>query len=425
MEAAQNKFFIQLSKEFYDLPLMKKAGFLILSCYALAIFSYSIIGGLTNPPDVESFFVTSKLLVNKIDPSRLSIEYIRSVPEINFEGLDRSGGRSLYPPSAHILFIPFYAFLASSQLAKISWLIWNLIFIGIIFHVIRKKYLLKLPLMDSYLLLILILGAYATKSCLRYGQTSLFSFAAFMVTLLLKDRSKWLAGIAFALALSKPTLMALFAVYFLCKREYQIVLVAIAVHVVITLGLSIWIGVSPLSLINNYLEKVSLLTNTYPCALWWAYQVTGFSIISLLHLLQFPTFGISIIRLLLYAGAAVYIYRERQAEELQTMGVIGLISMFIDFHWHYDFVVLFLLFPVFIKPFAGNDSDQWPLFYYLALLFMPDLMRAGDFLINHRYYLIAWQIIYTGLFLILLWIFMKRSVPGAGNAATIGSPELT
>jgi len=246
-----------------------------------------------------------------------------------------------------------------------------------------------------------------------------------MVTLLLKDRSKWLAGVAFALALSKPTLMALFAVYFLCKKEYQIVLVALTVHVLITLGLSAWVGEHPLSLINNYLEKVSLLTNTYPCALWWAYQVTGVSLTSLLHLFQFPTGGITIIRLLLYVGAAIYIYKERQAEELRTLGLLGLISVFIDYHWHYDFVVLFLLFPVFIKPFPRNDRDQWPLFYYLALMFMPDLMRAGDFLINHRYYLIAWQIIYTGLFLILLWIFMKRSAPRAGNATAIGSHELT
>jgi hypothetical protein len=95
--------------------------------------------------------------------------------------------------------------------------------------------------------------------------------------------------------------------------------------------------------------------------------------------------------------------------------------VFIDYHWHYDFVVLFLLFPIFIKPCPGSKNDQWPLYYYLALMFMPDLMRAGDFLINHRYYLIAWHIIYTGLFLILLWIFMKRSAPRAENVAAIGS----
>ena len=124
-------------------------------------------------------------------------------------------------------------------------------------------------------------------------------------------------------------------------------------------------------------------------------------------------------------GAAIYIYRERQAEEIRVLGLIGLISMFIDYHWHYDFVVLFLLFPVFIKPFPGNDRNQWPLFYYLVLMFMPDLMRAGDFLINHSNYLIAWQIIYTGLFLILLWIFMKRSAPRAGNAVTFRSHQLT
>jgi len=408
----------QLFEEINNLQLIQKLGLLLLSLYSLAVFSYSLHGALIDAPDVKSFFITSKLLISKIDPSKLSVDYINNTPQIDFQGLDKSGGRSLYPPSTHLLFIPFYAFLVSPELAMLSWLLWNLVFIGIIFYSIREKFLVRSPVLHSYLFLLLIIGSYATKSCLRYGQTSLFSFAAFMVTLLLKDRSKWLAGIAFALALSKPTLMALFAVYFLCKREYQILIVALAVHALITLGLSVWIGVSPISLLGNYLEKVSLLTNTYPCALWWAYQVTGVSLTSLLHLFQFPSAGITTIRLLLYMGAAVYICRERQADELRTLGMIGLISMLIDYHWHYDFIVLLLLFPVFIKPFSGSDGNQWPLLYYLALMFMPDLMRAGDFLINHRYYLIAWQITYTGLFLILLWIFMKRSAPRVENAVT-------
>jgi hypothetical protein len=184
-------------------------------------------------------------------------------------------------------------------------------------------------------------------------------------------------------------------------------------------------GEPPVSLIENYLEKVSLLTNTYPCSLWWAFQVTGFSIISLLHLIQFPTEGITILRLLFYVGAAIYIYRERRAEEIRALGLIGLISMFIDYHWHYDFVVLFLLFPVLIKPFPSNEWTPWSLFYYLFLMYMPDLMRVGDFLKTHSNYLLGWQIIYAGLFLLLLWIFMRRSAPRAENAVTFRSHTLT
>ena len=408
-------FLTQLLEEVFNLQPLQRLGLLLLSLYSLAVFSYSVYGALTDAPDAKNFFITSKLLVSKIDPGRLSIDYIRNTPHIDLPGLDQAGGRSLYPPSTHILFIPFYAFLVSPELAMLSWLLWNLVCIGIIFYSIRGKFLSRSPVLHAYLLFLLIIGSYATKSCLRYGQTSLFCFAAFMVTLLLRDRSKWLAGVAFAFALCKPTLMALFAVYFLCKKEYRLVLVALAVHLLITLGLSAWIGASPVSLINNYLEKVSLLTNTYPCALWWLYQVTGFSLISLLHLFQFPTGGITIIRFLLYAAAALYIYRQRQAEELRVLGLVGLISMFIDYHWHYDFVVLFLLFPFFIKQVPGTDRSKWALCYYLGLLYMPDLMRTGDFLITHTNYLIAWHGIYTGLFLLLAWIFMKRSAPRRGS----------
>jgi len=402
----------QLMHEIKRLQFVPKTVLFFLSFYSLAVFAYSTYGGVTGPSDIYSFFSTSKLLINKIDPYKLSVDYIKRVPEINFKGLDQNGGRSLYPPSTHIIFSPF---LISQEFAKISWLIWNFVFIAIIFYTIYRRYLLQSPLLFSYLFLLLIIGSYATKSCLRYGQTSLFSFAAFTLTLMLKDRYKWLSGILFALAMTKPSLMVLFALYFLFKKEYLIVFTAFMIHGLIIVALGFWIGESPLSLINNYAEKVSLLTNTHPSPFRLGYLVTGISFKSLFHLFQIPSTFITIITSILYLITSVYIYNYRRFNEIYILGFIGLASMLIDYHWHYDFVVLFLLFPVFIKPFPGKAGLQWPLFYYLFLMYMPDFTFVGDFLKTHINYWIVWHLMYTGFFLILLWIFMKCSAPKAGE----------
>ena len=274
--------------EMKGLSFAKKAGLILIGLYSLAVFSYGIYGGLTGSADQKSFYYTSKLLIEKKDPYALGCDFIKQVPAnvpyTDYKGIKQAGGISLYPPSAHILFIPFYFFLISPKAAMISWLLWNIIFIAIIFYIISQKYLLKTSAVCIYLLLCLTIGASSTKTNLSLGQTALFCCAAFLLTIALKEKHKWLSGLAFAFAVSKPSLMIFFALYLLFKKEYTILLVALLIHVCITIAVSFWIGISPILLMSNYFEKVSLAFS-HPGSLL-VLQTAGISVKSILHLIR-------------------------------------------------------------------------------------------------------------------------------------------
>jgi len=398
--------------EIRALPIMHKIGLACLSVWSCAIFAYSLSGGFSWSPDQKSLYRTSHLLVQKQNPYALSNAYIKAAaPNISFAGLDAAGGSSLYPPSAHLLFIPFYAFLVSSRAGTTSWLIWNVIFLAAICYVISKRYLAAQPFMQTFLLVVLSIGAYATKSCLRYGQTSLFCFAFFLLALFLKDKNRWLAGIALACAVTKPNLMVLFVVYLLLSRNYTVVLVAALVHAALTWGLAAWLGISVGTLVGDYCEKVALLTSQ-KTALWLYHQVNGVSLRSILYILGFPRSYVLACTVVLYAGAAALLFIKRKADEKYILGLAALLTIFIDYHWHYDFVVLFVLLPVFAKNMPARRPPDWSLLYYLFVLYMPDFLRAGGygvFLRSHMHYLLAWQISYTLLFVILLLLFWFKT----------------
>jgi hypothetical protein len=367
------------------------------------MFVYSLLGSLAWSPDQSSFYKTSKLIIDKEDPFYMSIDYLRTAGEISFQGLDAAGGWSLYPPSTHILLMPFYGFMVSSNLGKISWSIWNVLLLMVILYVLIKRYLPQQSHTYAYLLFLLVIGSYATKSCMRYGQTSIFSFAFFMLTILLKDKSRFLSGLAFALACAKPHLMVLFAVYLLFKKEYRILLIACFIHVGLT---AFWIHISPFELLRNYFTKVYLLTY-HKTPLWLYLQVNGVAIKSLCNIFEMPTEAVSVGTAMLYIASFFLIYRYRDLNENKALGFVALLTIFVDYHWHYDFVILFLLFPLFAMAVLNKQGARFAFAYYLIVLYMPNFMWVSRFIRENHIYLLSWQIFYSLLFAILLYIYIR------------------
>ncbi len=417
-----------LMKNTGQLSFTKKIGFAVLGLYSVAIFCYGIYGALRSSSDQQTFYYTTKLLLEKKDAYKIGCDFIKTVPDdicyVYYDGIKEAGGYGLYPPSTHMLFIPFSGFALSPLAAKFSWFFWNLIFIAIIYFVILKKYLRETPAISKYLLLCLIIGASATKTNLSLGQTALFSCAAFLLTLYLKDKNKWLAGCAFALAVSKPSLMVLFALYMILLRQYRIFLMALVTHLVITLAVSAWIGVSPVVLINNYLQKVSL-SFAHPGSLL-VLQTAGISIKSILHFINIPASAKTIIIGFIYITAVIYIYIKRNHEELPVVGLIAFLTLLVDYHHHYDFAVLFVAFPLFLKFLTDEPKRTWPFFYYLFLLYAPNFSRfnllgfeTGAFFSKHTNYLFTWQIFYTACFVLLLYLYIKEFLQGAEGGMKI------
>ncbi len=392
---------------------LNKCALALLTVYSILIFSYGIYGALNGSGDLKSFYKTSELLIEKTNPYTLTTDYIeREGYNISFDGLKNAGGISMYPPSTHIMFIPFYGFHLSPELGRISWLLWNIVFLVIIFSFLYSRYMTNAPGINKYLLICLLIGASATKTNFSLGQTALFSLAAFVLTLFFKDRNKWWGGIAFAVAVSKPSLMILFALYLLIKKEFKIVAIAFFTHVALTVCISVWLGESPVALMQSYFKTVAFLTSQEN-ALSFYYQFAGVSFKTIFNMFGSSNSTISLITICLYASAAVYIYQKRDIDEIRILGLIALLTILVDYHQHYDFVILFILFPL-----LANDKhagDKWTFFYYCCLLYLPNISRfnffgfsTSNFFMHNLPGLILWQLFYTMLYLVLLGLYIKK-----------------
>ncbi|MBY0230271.1 MAG: glycosyltransferase 87 family protein, partial [Gemmataceae bacterium] len=82
------------------------------------------------------------------------------------------------------------------------------------------------------------------------GQFALPVFACLLVAC---DRSSRWAGAALALALVKPSLALPFLVVPMTQRRWSVLLAAAAVQGALLVGLSVWLGASPVSLVSDWL----------------------------------------------------------------------------------------------------------------------------------------------------------------------------
>ena len=261
----------------------------------------------------------------------------------------------------------------------------------------------------------MLIGAASTKTNLSLGQTTLFSLAAFVLTLSFQDRSKWLSGFAFALAVSKPSLMILFVFYLLFKKEFRILAIAFCLHLTLTVGISIWIGQSPIMLMQSYFKLIGLLT-TQDSALAFYYQMAGVSFKTIMKIFGCSHFIINLATVGLYVSAIMYMYQQRSLDEKRALGLIALLTIFVDYHQHYDFSILFLVFPVF----AGDNhrKNVWLFAYYGFLLYIPNISRMNffgfstpSFFKDNMPALLAGQGFYVLLYLLFLVFYIKKFIP--------------
>jgi len=403
----------------YKHPIM-----LILAGYSFLILMYGFWGAVRDSHDQRSFFETSRLILQGDNPYALSLQYIReNMPHISLEGLDANGGRSMYPPSAHILFIPFYSFLMSPQAGKIAWLACNLLFLVIIYCIFSKRYLYKFPPMYKYIFACLLIGASSTKTNLSLGQTALFSLSAFLLSISISNAL--LSGLCLTFAVSKPSLMVLFCCFLLARRRYITIAIALLMHLCLTWIAALWLSIPMTQLINDYTSKVYLLTS-FESAVSFLFQTNGASLKTLFYLLHIPAQAVTMLTMALYALAFICIYMNRNMSEIRLLGLIAIMTVLIDYHQHYDFSILLFMFPMLACSCKDKLHMQWPLIYYMLLMYLPNFSRinffvfeTGTFFMAHPVGLLCWQIFYTSLFLALFWIYAKHSSPGIPEQAIL------
>lgn len=164
-------------------------------------------------------------------------------------------------PSLLLLLLP-YTFMPP-MMARIAWVISNLIFtIGIVV-LLRKTFLRKLDKYEfAYMMLIMLAGT-PYRNQLGVGQHTLFSFFFFMLAVYLCTLdNKHRVGIAVCMFISyfKYTLTAPLALYFLYKRKYIEFAMSVLAHIALTFVAAKMLGKSFLYMILTPLKVSSLLS---------------------------------------------------------------------------------------------------------------------------------------------------------------------
>lgn len=164
---------------------------------------------------------------------------------------------------------------------------------------------------------------------------------------------------------------------------------------------------------NNYFTKVSSVI-FYKGTIAFYHQTHGISFKSLLFALNMSQSVINIATLILYAAAVAYTVNIKNCEEHYVLGTAALLTLLVDFHQHYDIIVLVFMFPLFAACAQNKWKSAWPFLYFLFLLYIPNFSRinffgyaTASFFLSHKDYLLWWQVCYTGMYVVLLVVYRK------------------
>ena len=232
----------------------------------------SIFGGIRNAVRFSQDFQydAARALMMGADPYELSeLSHEEPPGEAWYEGIKKAGLEPFYEyyesigapqkmeanqfPSLLYLLEPLA--LLPFNIARICWLVLNLLFTAAIIFLLRKTFLKETSLRTFALLSSLMIAGTPWRNQIGVGQHTLFSFAFFLLAVWLSDlagvvvitgdrsyaaadttRLRVLSGLALAVSYFKYTLTAPLALYFVYKRRWKELIISVIPHIVGTLA---------------------------------------------------------------------------------------------------------------------------------------------------------------------------------------------
>ena len=299
-----------------------------------------------------------------------------------------------YPSSGYVFLWPYASM--DWENAKRAWWFSNIIFtilivVGLqLLFPIKKKYSLLL-------IIFLFIGSSPWRSVLANGQHGLFSLVLFIWSVYFVQKRWLLAGILLAMSWFKYTLTFPLSLYFLYKKEYKIVLLAICVHVFLTLFVSYWIDESIADFFLGPLRVAMIVTPSGDIDIFGV--ITHFSLPKILGMIM----------LFIIIASTVMIAKQKQIKvqehSILLMSYLSMVALTIFYHLNYDFVIL--IFPLWFVFYYENISKllkvlilsliaiQWYITAIVGLVFRK-IAYEGE-LLNESIFIVKLLIAY-GLF---------------------------
>jgi hypothetical protein len=236
--------------------------------------------------------------------------------------------------------------------------------------VLRQLPFADIPLdrFDELLLLLIYFDFSATRIAIENGQTTLLVFLMMLLAILFAKRSRLLAGLALGIALSKYSLALAVVVFFLYKKHFKILLVAIVVQVLGILALSAIGGNSPLTVVQENVRIFSEIFSEPGIHLAdFARNFTNNPVI-----MQVP----ALIMTALVFGLLLFWLRKFKAGtdaqqdilDFHILTICFIWTLLVGYHRQYDTLVLIIFMVLVFKGLA--DPDCWKLSSLVRLLLL-------------------------------------------------------
>ncbi len=302
----------------------------------------SVIMGFCNGLKLVDFqWLPVKILMNGENP------YLYSLNHIPFMNCRVEANQV---PSCLVLLAPFALF--SRWMANAVWDVCNLIFTAAFFFSVWKLWFEnKLGgRAFAFVTLVTFMGC-PWRALISNGQHLMFSLAFFTAALLAIEKGwKFWAGVLLALAMFKYTTTAPLCFIFLCRKEWRTIFVCATIHMLLTIGVGIFIGEDPTMLVVQSLKVGGALT-----------AAGNADIASLVH-----AFGCEDVKTwanvgyVFYGMLCFFVAFAGKKDLLLKLAALATISNVMFYHRVYDFVTL--VFPLVFVIRDWNNREVWSWF---------------------------------------------------------------
>jgi hypothetical protein len=283
----------------------------LLSALAIASLAWGAHAALTKDNDLTRRCEEVALFVQQVDP---------------YQDPDMT-----YPPSALPVFTPLIAPF-SPRMVRVIWLILNVLSLGVLATSTAQVWGREWPPWLRFAFPLILAASKPARLAIGMGQFAILPTALILLSLQRTERRREvLGGLLLGVALVKPTLAVPFLIALTIQRRWITVSAAASFQVCTFLGASLWLHISPVRLLREWValargqQGAGLIDLPTLAKSVWPESASHASSISLLALV--------------FVTALLFAFRDRALRELTALSL--LLAAVFTYHRPYDLVLLF------------------------------------------------------------------------------------
>ncbi len=340
---------------------------IVAGLYAVAVAIYLLVetGKPSGSRDFHQFWYAGHFVRQGLDPYEAF--FAREQPQLPVRYLDgvivdqypvAQPNLAMAPtntPVMVLLLTPFSFF--SWNVAKWMFLVLNLILMAVTGWLALRRIPfagVQLARIDELLLFLVYFDLSATRIAIENGQTALIVFLFMLLAILYAKRSWQVAGLALGVALAKYSLSLPVFLFFLYKKNFRVLLLAVFLQ---GLGVLALAAITQSSAVTIVMENVRLFVEIFNQAGVYINLASQFDLLTPNQLIrQIP---VLLMTLLVFVLAFLWLRRRKAAvsssDEVMDFHILTMLfiwTMLVGYHRLYDTLILIFFIVLVVKGLA-------------------------------------------------------------------------